>query len=148
MTAFLTDVRSTCNDTGTDILTTISFNVQARRAAAGEARDVTLPYFVAVVRGGNAITSKKIGQVGLHFDAGQLRAETAASASTSVNRAAATLPDAIKDRLNKKRKAGETDAAIDPLAQPEVRQAVLRATFEALVGFQLSNDQLKYNATR
>jgi len=25
---------------------------------------------------------------------------------------------------------------------------VLRATFEALVGFQLTDDQLKYNATR
>jgi hypothetical protein len=37
---------------------------------------------------------------------------------------------------------------MDPLARPEVRQAVLRATFEALVGFQLTDAQLKYNATR
>ena len=44
--------------------------------------------------------------------------------------------------------AGEADAAIDPLAEPGVREAVAQATFEHLVGFQLTQDQLKYNATR
>jgi hypothetical protein len=29
-----------------------------------------------------------------------------------------------------------------------VREAVQRATFQALVGFQLTDDQLKYNMTR
>ena len=37
---------------------------------------------------------------------------------------------------------------MDPLSDPAVRQAVLSATFEALVGFQLTEDQLKYNVTR
>jgi hypothetical protein len=37
---------------------------------------------------------------------------------------------------------------MDPLADPAVRQAVLAATFEALIGFQLTEDQLKYNMTR
>ena len=40
------------------------------------------------------------------------------------------------------------DAAIDPLSDPAVRQAVLSATFEALVGFQLTDAQLRYNVTR
>ena len=38
--------------------------------------------------------------------------------------------------------------AIDPLTEPTVRAAVQRATFEVLVGFQLDQDQLSYNATR
>ena len=50
--------------------------------------------------------------------------------------------------LTRPRKAGEAEAAIDPLADPAVRAAVANATFEHLVGFQLTQDQLKYNATR
>ena len=64
------------------------------------------------------------------------------------DRAAATLPDSVREQLTRKRKAGDQDAAIDPLATPEVRQAVLAASFEALVGFQLTQDQLRYNAQR
>ena len=41
-----------------------------------------------------------------------------------------------------------TDASIDPLSRPQVRDAVARATFEHLIGFQLTQDQLVYNATR
>ena len=63
-------------------------------------------------------------------------------------RAAATLPADIRAKLTRRRKAGEQDAATDPLTQPDVRQAVLRASFEALVGFQLTDEQLRYNATR
>ena len=63
-------------------------------------------------------------------------------------RSAATLPEDIRNELTKPRKAGQEDAAIDPLSTPKVKQAVLRATFEAVVGFQLTDDQLKYNATR
>ena len=84
----------------------------------------------------------------LNFPAGQPRAQVSAQASTTVARAAATLPEDIRKQLTRKRKAGEEDAAIDPLSQPEIRSAVLRASFEALVGFQLTADQLKYNATR
>jgi hypothetical protein len=65
-----------------------------------------------------------------------------------VARSAATLPDDVREKLTRKRKAGDQDAAVDPLSTPEVRQAVLRASFEALVGFQLTDEQLKYNATR
>ena len=44
---------------------------------------------------------------------------------------------------------GRTDAAaIDPLADPMIRDAVAKATFEQLIGFQLTQDQLRYNATR
>ena len=50
--------------------------------------------------------------------------------------------------LTRERKAGEAEAAIDPLTDPAVRAAVAAATFEHLVGFQLTQDQLRYNATR
>lgn len=148
LTASMTNVRSTCADATADIVTTVSFDVQARRARTEAARDVVLPYFITVVRGGSAVIAKRVGHVALHFDAGQARAATSARASTTISRSAATLPDDVRQRLTRRRKAGDTDAAVDPLAEPEVRQAVLRATFEALVGFQLTDDQLKYNATR
>ncbi len=50
--------------------------------------------------------------------------------------------------LTRPRKAGEADAAVDPLTDPAVRAAVASATFEHLIGFQLTQDQLSYNATR
>ena len=148
VTALMTNVRSTCVDANDPILTNVSFTVQARRARADAARDVVLPYFVTVVRGGSAVVAKRVGRVTLHFDAGQLRAEANAQGTATITRAAATLSADVREKLTRKRKAGDEDAATDPLSRPEVRQAVLRATFEALVGFQLTQDQLKYNATR
>lgn len=148
LVATMTDVRSTCNDAGAQVVTNITFQVNAIRSHTEAARDVTLPFYVAVVQGGTAVVSKHISQVALHFDAGQARATTGGQATANVQRSAATLPEDIRRELTKPRKAGEEDAAIDPLSRPKVKQAVLRATFEALVGFQLTEDQLKYNATR
>jgi hypothetical protein len=146
--ANMTQVRGTCNDTGPDIGTAITFVVQARRTRFEAARDVQLPYFVTVVRGGGNVVAKQVGSVQLHFDAGQPRAQASGTASTTVSRAEATLPQEIRDRLTRRRKAGDEDAAVDPLTQPEVRTAVAKASFEALVGFQLNDAQLRYNATR
>ena len=148
VTATLTNVTAVCDDGAEQVNSVISFDVQARRASADGARDVTLPYFVTVVQGGSSVVAKRIGHVTVHFEAGQLRANAKAQANAQVSRAAATLPQDVRDRLNKKRKAGEQDAAMDPLADPAIRQSVLSATFEALVGFQLTDDQLKYNVTR
>lgn len=146
--ASMTNVRGTCNDAGADIATTVTFTVQARRTRFDTARDVQLPYFIAAVRGGNQVAAKRVGAVTLSFPAGQARAEVTGSATTSITRSAATLPQEVRERLTRRRKAGDEDAAIDPLTQPEVRRAVLNATFEALVGFQLNDAQLRYNATR
>lgn len=148
ITATVTNVRSTCNDSGDQIVTTVTFDVDARRNRVEGPRDVTLPYFITIVRGGSAVVAKRIGGVPLHFDAGQQRAHAASEASTQIARSAATLSDDIKQQLTRRRKAGDQDAAVDPLSKPEIRQAVLRVSFEALVGFQLTDDQLKYNATR
>lgn len=146
--ALITNVRSTCNDTVDPIYTTITFDVLARRTRTEGARDVTLPFFSAVLQGGTVVTAKRVGQVTVHFDAGQERAQATATAGASVDRAAATLPQEVRDQITKQRKAGREEAAVDPLANPAVRQAVLKASFEALVGFQLTDEQLKYNATR
>lgn len=148
VTATMTDVRSTCSDAGDQVQTTVTFDIIARRTRAEGARDLTLPYFITVVRGGSAVVAKRIGQARLHFDAGQARATMSGQAAANVTRAAATLPKEVRDRLTRRRKAGEEDAATDPLSAPEVRTAVQRATFEALVGFQLTDAQLRYNATR
>ena len=146
--ANLTHVRGTCSDAGSDIVTTVSFEVEARRTDTAAARDVVLPYYIAIVRGGTNVVAKRVGRVNMHFDAGQARGQVAGEASTTIARAAATLPEDVRDKLTRRRKAGDEDAAVDPLTNPEVRQAVASASFEALVGFQLTDAQLRYNATR
>jgi hypothetical protein len=146
--AAMTDVRSTCNDAGDDVQTNVTFQVLARRSNTSGPRDVTLPYFVTVVQGGSAVVAKRVGHIVVHFDAGQMRAAASGAATAMVARSAATLPEDVRRRITGKRKAGSESAAVDPLSAPDVRAAVLRASFEALVGFQLTDDQLKYNATR
>lgn len=149
VTASITNVRSTCVEQGDDIVTTITFDVNGQRTRGTDAaRQVVLPYFTAVVQGGTAVNSKRVSRVALDFAAGQARASTRGQATAVVNRAAATLPEEVRERLTRRRRAGDADAAVDPLTDPATRQAVLRATFEALVGFQLTDDQLRYNATR
>jgi hypothetical protein len=86
--------------------------------------------------------------VTVHFADGASRAEAVAQGGALVDKAEATLPRDVHDRIIHKRKAGEADAAVDPLADPEVLDAVNRASFEVLVGFQLDDTQLAYNATR
>ncbi len=144
----LTNVRSTCNEAGEKVYTAATFDVLARRTDVRGARQVELPYFVTVLRGGSAVISKRVGSVTLNFADGQERAQVSGSASAYVDKAEASLPADIREQITRKRKAGDADAAVDPLSRPEVKAAVARATFEVLVGFQLSQDQLTYNATR
>ena len=147
--AAMTNVRVQCNeDEGAKVYATVSFDVLAKRTDTTAARQVSLPYFVTVLQGGSTVASKRVGTVMINFAAGQDRAQAKGAGSAYIDRAAATLPDDIRERITRKRKAGDTDAAVDPLADPQVRTAVARATFEMLVGFQLTNEQLSYNATR
>lgn len=146
--ANITNVRATCDETGEFIVSNVTFEVQALRRNAAGAREVVLPYFATVVQGGTNVVAKRVNRVGLRFEDGQLRASTTASATGQVLRSAATLPAEVRQRITRRRRPGDADAAVDPLAIPEVRAAVTRATFELLVGFQLTEEQLRYNATR
>ena len=148
VTAAITNVRSTCNDTGTDVYTAATFDVIATRRDVRGARTVQLPYFSTVMRGGSSVVAKRVGTVTLTWADGQERAQASGTAGSFVNRAEATLPEDIRERITRRRRAGDQSAAIDPLTEPEVRAAVARATFELLIGFQLTEEQLAYNATR
>ena len=148
VTAALTNLRSTCNDTGEKVYSEATFDVFARRTDTRGARQVSLPYFVTVLRGGSAVVSKEVGTVVLNFADGQERANVSAKAGAYVLASEATLPEDIREQITRKRKAGDPDAALDPLADPAVKAAVARATFELLVGFNLTQQQLAYNATR
>lgn len=150
LTASITNLRSTCDDGKgqTELNTEATFDVFARRTDTRGARRVTLPYFSAVMRGGNVVIAKRLGTITLDFADGQERAQAVGRAGSTVDRAEATLPANVRKLLTKKRKAGQADAATDPLALPEVRAALAKASFEQVVGFQLTDEQLKYNATR
>ena len=149
VTASITNLRTACNEAGTDdIYANATFDVFARRSDVRDARTVTLPYYSVVVRGGSSVVSKRIGSVTLNFAPGQERAQASGAAGAVISRAEATLPEDVRDRITRRRKSGDADAAIDPLTLPEVRAAIARASFELLVGFQLTDAQLAYNATR
>ena len=148
MSASITNLRSTCDESSDRIYSEATFDVRARRTDIRGARTVTLPYFVTVLQGGSAVVTKRVGEVTLTFADGQERAQASARAGSFVDRAAATLPADIRERITRKRRAGDPEAALDPLAAPEVRAAIARSRFEMLIGFQLTQDQLAYNATR
>ena len=148
VTAAMTNVQVSCDETGANVISTATFDVVATRRDASEARTVVLPYFDVAMQGGETVAAKRVGQVALNFAAGSTRAQTSGQATIQVNRAVVTLPADVRAELLKPRKAGDEEAAIDPMTKPEIRDAVAKATFEHLIGFQLTYDQLRYNATR
>lgn len=148
ITATITNVRASCQDTATDVISTTTFTIVGLRRDPGPARQVVVPYFNVALRGGAQVSAKSIGNAALSFKAGDLHSWTRVQATVRVNRAAATLPANVRRILTRERKPGEIEAAQDPMAEPAVRSAVANVTFEHLVGFQLTQDQLRYNATR
>lgn len=148
VTAAISQVRTNCQDVGNDVVSTATFTITALRRDVGPARQVVLPYFDVALQGGQNVAAKKIGHAVLNFAAGNQHAQTQVQAIVRVNRGVATLPENVRRVLTRPRKAGEAEAAVDPLADPAIRSAVANATFEHLVGFQLTQDQLRYNATR
>jgi hypothetical protein len=146
--ATITNLRANCSEDATHVVSTATFDVVATRRDAAEARQVTLPYYNVIAQGGSDVVAKKIGYVALNFPAGSVRAQTNAQVTGRVARGAVVLPEDVRRELTRERRSGDADAAIDPLADPRVRDAVAKATFEQLIGFQLTQDQLRYNATR
>ena len=146
--ANISNLRSTCDDSGEYILTNATFEVSGQRRDNRGAREVVLPYFVTVVQGNGNVVAKRVSRVGLRFEDGQYRARTTASGTSQVLRSAATLPEDIRRQITRERRPGDPQAAVDPMADPAVRSAVERAHFEVLVGFELDAEQLRYNATR
>lgn len=146
--ATITNVRSTCTEDTANVISTATFDVVATRRDAGAARQVVVPFFAVAVQGGTNVIAKKVGAVALNFPAGQLRAQTSSRTTVRVNSSAVALPPEVQRELTRERRPGDADAAVDPLSDPTLRAAVARATYEHLVGFQLSTDQLRYNATR
>ena len=148
VTATVTNLRVNCNEQGDQVVSTVSFDVVATRRDPTQARQVVLPYFDVVLRAGSQVSAKRLGRVGLNFAQGSYRAQTSGQAVAHVHRGAATLPADVQRTLTRPRKAGQASAAVDPLTDPAIRTAVANATFEHLVGFQLTEQQLRYNVTR
>ncbi len=146
--ASMTNVRSQCDEKGAQVNSTVTFDVLARRLDTRGARQVAIPYFITVLRGGSAVVTKRTASVTLTFADGQERAQARGQGGSSIDRAEASLPQEIREKITRKRRAGDTDAAVDPLSAPEVKAAVARATFELLLGFQLDETQFAYNVTR
>ena len=143
--AQLVNVSGQCIEGAEQLVSNISFTVTAQRRQAGEAREVYLPLFVALVQGGNVLVSKQQTGVMLRFAEGQLRAEASGGARADVQRSATTLPADVQEKLTQRRRPNRQESLVDPMANPQVRAAVRAATFEVLVGFQLDDPSLAYN---
>ena len=148
VSATITNLRVNCDEQGEQVVSTLSFDVVATRRDPTQARQVVLPYFDVVLRAGSQVSAKRIGRVALNFAQGSYRAQTSGQAYARVHRGAATLPADVRRTLTRPRKVGDPTAAVDPLTDPAIRTAVAHATFEHLVGFQLTEQQLRYNVTR
>jgi hypothetical protein len=148
VTATMTNLFASCDERGDWITSNAVFDVLAVRRDATTARQVVLPFFSTGVQGGSRVVAKRVGQVVLNFPAGSYRAQARGQTVLRVSRAVATLPENARRVLTRVRKPGQQEAAVDPLTDPTVRAAVAAATFEHLVGFQMSHEMLRYNATR
>lgn len=146
--ATMTNVRGSCVESGDRLVTRASFDIVALRSDNRGARQVVLPYFATVVQGTGNVISKRTGRVAINFADGSYRGQAASNATSLVSRSAATLPDNIRTLITRERRAGDPNAALDPLADPAVRAAVEQARYELLIGFELTPEQLRYNATR
>src|SRR3546814_787961 len=107
--ATITNVRGGCSDDGSEFVTNVSFDVRARRNEAGAAESLTLPFFVAVVRGGDKLVAKQLGQVTVNFAEGQDRAQASGSAQSRVIRSAAVLPADIQEKITRERRPGDEE---------------------------------------
>ena len=148
VSATMTNLRTTCDEGAEKIYSEASFDVFAQRMDPRGARTVTVPYFVTVLRGGSAVVTKRVGEVTLSFADGETRAQGSGKAGSFIDRASASLPPEIREKITRRRRPGDVDAALAPLAAPEVKAAIARTRYEMLVGFQLTEEQLKYNVTR
>jgi hypothetical protein len=146
--AAMTNLRSSCDDSSSRVYSEARFDVYATRTDTRGARTVEIPFYSVVLRGGSAVVSKRVGTVSVSFADGQSRATGSGTAGAFIDRNEATLAPDIVAQINQRRRAGDESAAVDPLTLPEVRAALARANFELLVGFQLTEAQLAYNATR
>ena len=148
VTATITNLNTQCDESGAVVKATVYFDVVARRASPNGDRDLVLPFFATVLRGGSKIMSKQESRVLVHFVNGQTRAVGRAMAGAEIQKSLAMLPQVAAERLNRRRKATDADASLDPMNDPKIRSAVGQANFELLVGFQLTEKQLAYNATK
>ena len=108
----------------TTIVTSVTFDVQAQRRDARGAREVVLPYFAVVVQGGTNVQSKSVSRVGLRFADGQLRASTLGLGDRPGARARGDPARGRPPADHPRAQARRSDAAIDPMADPAVREAV------------------------
>lgn len=148
VSAAITNVRSSCAEEGAYLVSTASYDVVATRRDPAQSRQVVLPIFSVATQGGTNVVAKRIGAVAVDFAAGSARGQGRGQSVIRVARSAAALPANVQRELTRERKPGDANAAVDPLSDPTIREAVAAATFEHLIGFQLTQDQLRYNATR
>ena len=78
--AIITDLKIDCRQ-GESVAGRVTFNLVATRgpalaSPALASQDITLPYFVAILRDNNQVVTKKVFETTLRFDPGQERAGT------------------------------------------------------------------------
>ena len=146
--AHITNLRSTCDESGEHIVTQRKLRRAGAEARQSRRARRRAPLFRHRRSGRWQCRRQARRQVGLHFDDGQYRATPPERRPRRCCARRRPCPRTSAARSPASGAPGDADAAIDPMADPAVRSAVEPARFELLVGFELTADQLTYNATR
>jgi hypothetical protein len=132
---------------GNDVVSTATFTITALRRIRARPQ-VVLPYFDVARPGGGKVAAKRgRGRRSLSFAPGARASVDPRQATVRVNAASRRCRRTFA-KSHPAAQGRRSGAAVDPLTDPAVRAAVANSTFEHLVGFQLTMDQLRYNATR
>lgn len=136
LTATFSDMAVKCSEKGSRIFSDLSVTIAGQRASAAGDQTISVPYFVAVVKGGQTLLSKQLYSANLDFKAGQVRAHTTQTVRADISRSAAI--DAL----------GPAPKASKDASDPFVETVQKASPFEMVIGFQLTDDQIIYNARK
>jgi hypothetical protein len=145
VTATITNVRTQCDDSATGLRHRPLRRLAQRTRCHARARTVELPYFSTVVRGGSAVSPS-----GRHGDAATSPTVRNGVASGTAALHRPRRGDAaadIRERITRRR-GGRGRGRDRPADRARSARRARAGDFELLVGFQLTEDQLAYNATR
>ena len=117
-------LRASCTEDATNVVSTASFDVVATRRDAGEARQVTLPYYNVIAKAAATSSPRRSAMSRSTSRPAGARPRPAGKRRAGSTESAAALPEDVRRELTRNRKAGDPDAAVDPLSDPKIRDAV------------------------
>jgi hypothetical protein len=132
LTAMISNIQPSCVERRDGAVTAVRFEILAARRAAAGVQEVQLPYFIMLVKDGQTILAKQIYGTSVRFE--ENGSNAAVLQTVSVISPLVPLPE------RPKRSKEEEYDEFAPPPKP--------ATYEVLIGFQLTDAEAAYNVGR